>query len=483
MTELSFPFLSLALAALAVGALVIARAPAAEWREPLAVTVVLVALLASLEAAREVLLRGVRLFDPGAGALLAADPFTVVAMVLFSTLLLLTLLMAPARDRTSSAVASLLALGAGTLATYAANHVAVLGIGAVLAGAPLWWTGSAYDERGHATVDGRTRLIMVASLVLLVAGLLVFEGGRTPQDGPSFLLPLLDERHEGGEHRVAFFLLMGAALVRGSLIPFHGWVIRAIERGPLLTVLLLVNAQVAIVVVSRVAAPIAPATAQAVFPQFGLLALVTAIFVSFGALGERSPRRILARMWVSQSAIMQAALTSATAEGVTGGLLHWTVLSIASTGLLIVCRAVEVRVGGLQDGEGLQGLAGRFPRFAVFFAGFGLAVAGLPGTLGFCSEDLLLHGALQTHPFIAIAMPLATALNAFQIFRLFVRIFLGTKPSEDTVGVPDALPRERWGLTALLVFLILGGLAPAAVVSVHLPAAEALVRVHEVLSH
>ncbi|MBK7085452.1 MAG: hypothetical protein IPH53_12640 [Flavobacteriales bacterium] len=35
------------------------------------------------------------------------------------------------------------------------------------------------------------------------------------------------------------------------------------------------------------------------------------------------------------------------------------------------------------------------PRLAVFFLIFGLALIGLPGTLGFIAEDLLFHGALN----------------------------------------------------------------------------------------
>jgi NADH-quinone oxidoreductase subunit M len=481
MTELEFTFPTIAVIALLAGAAAVRLQALRDRRDHVAVVAAIVALIASIGAARDVLPSGGRLAEPGPWSLFAVDPFTVMPMVLFSALVLLTVVMAPVRDRTPAALSATLALGAGTLMTYAADHLAVLWIGAALSAAPLWWSPAAHDEPGRLSGDRSKLLIIAASVVLLGAGLVLFALGRADADPRGLAMPPLAPGGAHGEHRVAFILLFASAILRGAIFPFHGWVIRAMDRGPLLTVLLVVNAQVGIFVAARVAAPIAPATAQAVFPLFGILALATAVYVSFGALGERAPRRVIARMLVSQSAVMQAALTSATAEGVSGALLHWTVISVAATGLVLVCRAVEVRIGGLPDSDRLLGLGERFPRFAVFFAGFGLAVAGLPGTLGFCSEDLLLHGALETNPFIAIALPVATALNAFQIFRLFSRVFLGGRASDDTVGVPDALPRERWVLSALLVFLVVSGLAPSTLVRLHVPAAELLVQVHQTL--
>lgn len=479
MTELDYAFPTIGVIALMVGAAGVRLPSLGDRRDHVAVVAAITALIASLGAARDVLPGGGRLAEPVPWSIFAVDAFTVMPMVLFSALVLLTVLMAPVRDRSPAALSGTLALGAGTLMTYAADHMLVLWVGAALSAAPLWWTPAAHDEPGRLSGDRSTLLVVAASVVLLGAGLVLFALGRPDGIGRGLAMPSLAQGGEHGEQRVAFILLFASTILRGAIFPFHGWVIRAMDRGPLLTVLLCVNAHVGIFVAARMAAPIAPTTAQAVFPLFGILALATAIYVSFGALGERAPRRVIARMLVSQSAVMQAALTSATAEGVSGALLHWTVVSVAATGLVLVCRAVEVRVGGLPDSDRLLGLGERFPRFAVFFAGFGLAVAGLPGTLGFCSEDLLLHGALEANPFIAVALPVATALNAFQIFRLFSRMFLGGRPSDDSAGVPDALPRERWVLTALLVFLVVSGLIPSTLVTLQVPAAEALVRIHE----
>jgi NADH-quinone oxidoreductase subunit M len=104
------------------------------------------------------------------------------------------------------------------------------------------------------------------------------------------------------------------------------------------------------------------------------------------------------------------------------------------------------------------------PRLAVFFAVFGLALVGLPGTLSFCSQDLLIHGTLASHPLTGLLLPAATAMNAVTVFRLFARLFLGTRRTGFTV-MADALPRERWILAAGVLFVVAGGLFPNAIVS------------------
>lgn len=159
-------------------------------------------------------------------------------------------------------------------------------------------------------------------------------------------------------------------------------------------------------------------------------------------------------------------------EGITGALVHWIVVSVSTMGLFDVLRLLEVRFGeNLTAGTHL-GLAGHAPRLAVFFLVFGLALVGMPGTLSFCSQDLLIHGTLQSHPQTGLLLPIAIALNAVSFFRLFTRLFLGKRRTGFTI-IADALPREQWILAAGVLFVVLGGLFPNAIVAPRLAQAEA----------
>ncbi|MBL8179700.1 MAG: hypothetical protein JNK48_33790, partial [Bryobacterales bacterium] len=81
-----------------------------------------------------------------------------------------------------------------------------------------------------------------------------------------------------------------------------------------------------------------------------------------------------------------------------------------------------------------------------------------------------------SHPQLGVALPLATALFAFHMLRLFSMLFLG-KRTTGLALLPDAVPRERLGLTALAAFLVLLGIAPAWIVDRQASAAIPLVEV------
>jgi NADH-quinone oxidoreductase subunit M len=201
--------------------------------------------------------------------------------------------------------------------------------------------------------------------------------------------------------------------------------------------------------------------------------LFTALYSAVVALSEKRPRRILGFLTVSQAAFLLAGLENRNTEGVTGALVHWFVVAAATTALLCTYRALEARRPSVANAGEYLGMANVTPRLAVFFAISGLALIGLPGTLGFAAEDLLFHGSLESHPWLGVLLPLATALNGITVYRLFARLFLGKAVSE-TPSVPDALPRERWALSAALVFLVGFGLMPGLLVSLRTPAAEKL---------
>ena len=140
-------------------------------------------------------------------------------------------------------------------------------------------------------------------------------------------------------------------------------------------------------------------------------------------------------------------------------------LSVSTCGLFLVLRSLEVRLATQLSLDQYHGLATRAPRLAAFFLISAMALVGMPGTIGFASEDLLFHGTLESHPELGLILPLATALNAITLFRMFSHLFFGKR----LIHVPpleDALPRERWALTAVVLILAVFGLRPDLLLSV-----------------
>ena len=442
MTHLSLPYISFGIAALFAGS-VLSLARASAGRRP-AILSVLTALAAFSAAAWEVhQQQGSRLLDAWV-PWFEADALDAVPMVFFAALTLVLLALAPKRDAGGHALAGMLLLAAATEIAYAASNLITLAAG--------WWlTAIPFAFRFFGNPPAR-RVVSV----FLIGGALALTGAIAALHATA----LTDFAHVS---HLAMWLLVLAVALRKGLFPLHSWVVASFEHGPLLPTALLFNGHLGALLIARSEAVTLPHFAHEVLDMLSIAALITALIASLRSFAEKKPRRLLAFVCISQASFILAGLATANAEGITGALLHWLVVTAASSGLIAIVRILEVRVMDVTNPESDLGLAVKAPRLATFFLICGLALIGLPGTLGYCAEDLLFHGALASHPFLGVALLVATAFNAINLIRLYSVLFLGVLPKH-VIDIPDALPRERWPLTACVVFLIVGGILPGRVI-------------------
>jgi NADH-quinone oxidoreductase subunit M len=386
----------------------------------------------------------------------AGESLKEALMLLYSCLTLGATLALPRRDCNFRTLGGILFLLGSTLLAYSADDLQILLAAWIASTVPFFF------ERWLGVRSWRPRLaLLLSSAALALAVGIIALTGESSQ-GHSMSISGLTRRSPGG--MAVFGLLVAAVIFRKGIFPAHAWVADAAEGGAAIPTALLLNGHFGAMLVARLIVPLFPPTARDLFPLLSYLALATALYVAVRALTENSPRRLLAYLALSQSACILAGLESRTVEGVAGALVHWYVVTASTMGLFAVLRLLEVRFGENLTASRHLGLAQHAPRLAVFFIVFGLALVGLPGTLSFCSQDLLIHGTLASHPQTGLLLPIATAMNAVTVFRLFVRLFLGRRKTGFTI-MADALPRERWILTAGTLFVVLGGLFPNAIVA------------------
>jgi NADH-quinone oxidoreductase subunit M len=370
-------------------------------------------------------------------------------MLLFSSLTFGATLVLPRRDCTTGTIGGILFLLGSTLLAYSTGNLLVLLAAWILSVVPFLWVGW-FRARTWRPLVG----LLLSSLALALAiGLISVSTG---------IISINNLKGQSPGGIAAFGLLIIAVIFRKGICPAHAWVADAAEGGPAIPTALLLNGHFGALLVAKLIVPLFPRT-DILFPVLSYLAIATALYVAIRALAENSPRRLLAFIALSQSACILSGLESRTAEGIAGALVHWFVVTVSTVGLFGILRLLEVRFGENLTASRHLGLAEHAPRLAVSFAIFGLALVGLPGTLGFCSQDLLIHGTLTSHPLTGLLLPIATAMNAVSIFRLFTRLFLGKRRTGFTV-MADALPRERWILAAGVLFVVLGGLFPNIIV-------------------
>lgn len=437
MEHLSLPYLTTGLVCLLGG--VVSSWRSRQPRKP-AVLASAIALVSFLGAAREVIAAGRLLFDPLL-PWLDADTLDVVPMAFYAALTLMVVVLAPRRDAGGRAMAGMLIISLSTQTAYAAAGWIPLVSG--------WWLSCLPFVLGMFSVQHSNKRaigLLIASCAALTAAVVVMT---------------LGDFSPGGE--LTFGLLILAVMCRKGVFPLHSGVVQAFEKGPLLPVALLLNGHLGVLLVAHAEAAVLPQSARQAFDILSVVAVVSAFILSIRAFAETKPRRLLAFLYISQASFILAGIAAANAAGIAGSLIHWLALSAASVGLISIVRVLEVRVSSAENPLMHLGLAVKAPRLATFFLLCGLALIGLPGTLSYCGEELIFHGTLANHPAVGIVLLVTSAFNAINLIRLYSTLFLGVLPKH-VIDIPDALPRERWPLTACVVFLVLGGLFPGTII-------------------
>lgn len=285
-------------------------------------------------------------------------------------------------------------------------------------------------------------------------------------------LPPLAHAHQAA----VFAAVVIAVIARKAVFPLHSWLPVLVERGPLGVSAMTIGTHLGAFLVLRVALPLAPEAATRGLPLFAALALLSALYAAFLALGQTSLLRALGFVLTSQLGLVVVGLAGENVEALHGAMLTMLSTGLGATGLLIVAKSIEARFG-TTDLRELGGLVARFPRMAASFFLLSIFAIGVPGTLGYVAEDLLLHGLLHGHVVLATAMLVVTVLSGVVLLRAYFTIFLGPERKGAGTGrvLRDLLPRESLALGAIVLALTVGGLYPQRLLDLRAPSVEHLV--------
>jgi len=257
------------------------------------------------------------------------------------------------------------------------------------------------------------------------------------------------------------WLVTLAVMIRKGIVPFHSWYPALFAGAPMSTALAATMPQVA----AYTAVRLLVGHAHGVGPELVVLsnlALVTTVYGAALAAVQRDLRGFIGTLAMSQSALTLAGLAGRLPMELTGALCVWISSGLALTGIGLVTWALESRAGAIP----LDRPQGRFwdaPALAAFFLLFGLAAIGVPGTLSFVADDLIVSGALEERLAGGLLVIAATVLAAIAVMRAWLEVFGGP-------GAPDGprhaiLPRERLAFVVLLGVLFGFGLWPAPLVN------------------
>jgi len=255
----------------------------------------------------------------------------------------------------------------------------------------------------------------------------------------------------------AMWLIVLAALIRKGIVPFHAWVPEVFDHGRLGPAILFNAPQVGAYMTVVL---IVPRASPEMLRVIAVLALGTAVYGAALALVQSSARRACGYLFMSQSALVMAGLDCTSPEALAGGLLVWLSAGLAFAGLARCVQVLEARRGRL-DLTRYHGGYERMPLLAVSFLAMGLACTGFPGTLGFVGQELLVNGAIDAFPVMGFAIVVASALTGLAVLRMYFSLFCGRSDTLAHSGLKFGLtPRESWTFVALVIALIVFGIAP-----------------------
>jgi multicomponent Na+:H+ antiporter subunit D len=252
----------------------------------------------------------------------------------------------------------------------------------------------------------------------------------------------------------AIALFVGAAFIKGGLVPFHGWLPDAYSSAPPgVSVLLagIVTKTAGVYTAMRIVVSVFGFTGM-VQNLLLLVGTVSIIFGALAALNQKDFRRMLAYSSISQMGYIIVGLGAGTAYGIAGALFHLFNHAVSKSQLFVNAAAVEQQTG-IRDMNKLGGLAGRMPVTGGTSVVALLSIAGIPPLAGFWSKLVIIIALWQSgHHNYAVIAVVASCITLGYFLLLQRRMFFGKT-------VPECSAVKEAGAGLLVPALLLSAIA------------------------
>jgi NADH-quinone oxidoreductase subunit M len=257
---------------------------------------------------------------------------------------------------------------------------------------------------------------------------------------------------------IAFFV--GFA-IKVPMFPFHTWIPYAHGQAPTIgsVILAAVLLKMGTYGFIRFSLPMFPDASVLAITPIAVLSLIMIIYTAMIAYAQKDIKQVIAYSSVSHMGIIMLGLFAMNAEGISG-----SVFQMLSHG--IVSGALFMLVGMIYDRRHTKliadfgGIASVMPKFAVIFGIMLMASVGLPLTIGFVGEFLVLLGFYQISPMITILAGTSIILGAIYMLRIYKFTFFGPLDNPENKKLKDIHGKETWTLIPLVAIVIWLGVYP-----------------------
>ncbi len=323
------------------------------------------------------------------------------------------------------------ALGMAVLVS--AVNMVTLFIGLELLSIPLYVL-CASETRRESSLESGLKYLVIGSVgsATLVYGLALVYGATGSTDFATIAVATSQGKLAGGLLANPM-LLTGVGLVlvgfafKASVAPFHQWTPDVYEGAPTpITAFMATATKAAALGVFLRFFDVAVIGAQNTWaPMVAAVAAITIVVGNVGALGQSSLKRMLGYSGVAQAGYMLGGVVVGTQLGIQATVLYLMVYLAMNMAAFAVVVAAELEHPAGDDIAAITGLGARNPWLAWPMTIGMLALAGIPGTVGFIGKFQLIHALVAgDYTWLAIVLVIGSMISLGYYLRVVAAMWM-----------------------------------------------------------
>jgi NADH-quinone oxidoreductase subunit N len=334
----------------------------------------------------------------------------------------------------------------GMAVLVSAQNLVTLFLGIELLSIPLYVL-CASEHRREGSLESGLKYLVIGSVgsATLVYGLALVYGASGSTDFAGIAHASAVGKLAGGALGDPL-LYTGIGLVvvgfafKASVAPFHQWTPDVYEGAPTpITAFMATATKAAALGVFIRFFDVAVIGAQNTWaPMLAALATITIVVGNIGALGQASLKRMLGYSGVAQAGYMLGGVVVGTQLGIQATVLYIAVYLAMNLAAFAVIVAVERDDERGDDIGALGGLGRRQPWLAWPMTIAMLALAGIPGTVGFIGKFQLIHALVDgDYTWLAIVLVVGSMISLGYYLRVVATMWMGPSTTPQS---PYSLP-------------------------------------------
>ena len=258
-----------------------------------------------------------------------------------------------------------------------------------------------------------------------------------------------------------FLAFFSGFAIKVPMFPFHTWLPWAHGQAPTIgsVILAAVLLKMGTYGFVRFSLPILPDASVTFTPFIMTLSLIMVVYTAMVAFAQKDMKQVIAYSSVSHMGIIMIGVFAMNAEGLGGSIFLMLSHGIVAGALFMLVGVIYERTGTkIMDEFG--GLAAVMPVYATVFGVMLMASVGLPLTIGFVGEFLVLLGFYKVSVIGTIIAGSTIIIGSVYMLVLYKRSFFGPVKHEKNLSLKDLDGRELTALLPLLAIVVWLGVYP-----------------------